>query len=321
MPSFVDGSAFGGTKLFSEGLIPTGNAVYQIPSHKFFALGFARGDQGADKFIANLDNVSSSDSNKISKAILELEESPWGLRSRAYGLVSHNQGTTISFTREEMTSLWANVLGSETVGFDVNRSVMDRFSITWSSQGRFYYGSTLRIERWSLGSTYKELGIFSQSANLSQAKNLLDYSETQNSSLTYALDAFTGIEIADSVRLAIQANRLKTRDLGDVKEVPQFRGGAQIDLGTTVQLTLESDINEAMRIPFPVKQKTSAVSLKVKANTLITFAIGAEKKTMNGQQTTKMGLNAWITGKKHNFGAGFQYGQDTTPMGFTWKIQ
>jgi hypothetical protein len=130
-----------------------------------------------------------------------------------------------------------------------------------------------------------------------------------------------GVEIANSMRLAVQANRLTSRYLGDVEETPQFRVGAQIDLGAMVQLTLESDINESMRMPFPVKQKTASVSLKVKANTLLTFAIGAERKAMNDQQTTIAGLNAWITGRKHHFGVGFQYGQDAAPLGFTWKIQ
>jgi len=318
VPSFVDGPTFGGTKLFSGGLIPVGNAVHQVPPRGFFALGIAGGDQGADRFLASLNDVSGGDPNKINKAILDMEESHWGLRSRAFGLALHDNGTTISLTREEMTSLWAtNVPDSEIIGFDVRRAVLDRFSLTYSSQGKYYYGSTLRVERWSLGSAFREL----EWANLSQAKGLLDYNETQNRSVTYALDAFMGVEIANSLRLAVQANRLTSRDLGDVREAPQFRVGAQIDLGTMVQLTLESDINETMRMPFPVHQKTSAISLNVKANTLIAFAIGAERKTMDGRQTTRMGLNAWITGKNHHFGAGFQFGQDAAPRGGTWKIQ
>jgi hypothetical protein len=213
------------------------------------------------------------------------------------------------------------VLDSETVGFDVRRSVVERFSVSYTSQGKFYYGGTLRIERWGLGSNYQELSAFSPDANLSQAKGLLDYSETQNRSITYAIDTFTGIEIANSLRLAIQANRLTSRRLGDVEEKPQFRAGAQVDLGTMVQLTLESDINEAMRTPFPVMQKSAAVSLKVRANALIAFAIGAERKTMYGRHTVSAGLNAWITGKKNHFGAGFQFGQEKAPWGATWKIQ
>jgi hypothetical protein len=184
VPSFVDGPTFGGSKLFSEGLIPEGSGIHSTPHRGFFALGFSRGEQGADKFMTYLDDISSGDLNKINKAILELVESPWGLRARAYGLALHNHGTTISLTREEMTSLWTNVLDSETVGFDVRSSMVDRFSITYSSQGNIYYGSTLRIERWSLGHTYQELGVFSRDWNLRQAKSLLDYGETQNRCLT-----------------------------------------------------------------------------------------------------------------------------------------
>ena len=317
VPSFVDGPAFGGTKIFSGGLIPVGNALHRTPSRGFFALGIASGDQGADRFLVNLLDLSGDDQNKIKDAISDMEESRWGLRSRAYGLALHDNGATISLTREEMTSLWASVPDSESIAFDVRRSVLDRFSITYYSQGNFYYGGTFRLERWSLGGSFQEL----EGAKLSQAKALLDYNETQNRSVTYAFDAFTGVEIANSVRLALQANRMTSRDLGDVKEAPQFRVGAQIDLGTTVQLTLESDINETMRMPFPVNQKTSVISLSVKANVLIVFTIGAEKKIMDGQQTTRVGLNAWLTGRKHHFGAGFQFGREATPWGGTWKIQ
>jgi hypothetical protein len=222
-----------------------------------------------------------------------------------------------------MTSLWANVSDRETVGFDVRRSVVERATLTSygsSNSGKAVYGGTLRVERWSLGGEYQTLGLFSSDANLSTAAALLDYSETLDSSITYAVDAFTILEIADGVRLAVQTNRVASRDLGDVKEKPQFRAGAQIDLGSAVQLTLESDINEAMRMPFPVMQKTAAASLKVKANDTIAFAVGSERKTLDGQHTIRFGLNAWIKlGKQNYFGAGFQIGQDRTPWGATWK--
>jgi len=320
---FVDSSAFGGTKLFLDGIVPAGGAVHPNYAPGFFALGFATGDQGSAKFMSYLDDVSSGDPGRINNAIAELADSPWGLRSRAYGLAWRDRGAVVSLTREEMTSLWTSVLGSETgtLGFDVRRSVVERFSLTYTSQDRFFYGGTLRIERWGLGNAYQELSAFSLDANLSRAKDLLDYSETQNRSITYAVDAFTGVEIANSLRLALQTNRLASRHLGDIEEKPQFRAGVQIDLGMMAQLTLESDINEAMRVPFPVMQKTALASLKIRANALITFAIGVERKTMDGQQTTNAGLNAWITGRKHRLGAGFQFGQDRSPWGATWKIQ
>jgi hypothetical protein len=324
VPPFVDGPVFGGTRLFSDGLIPSGSAAHNRYSPSYWAFGFAQGNQGAGKFISHLDDFSGDELNKKNNAILELKDAPWGLRSRAYGLALHDSKTTISLTREEMTSLWANVMYSETVGFDARRSVVERIALTSydsSESAKVIYGGTLRIERWSLGGKYQELDLFSQDANLSNAAGLLDYNEAPDSSITYAMDAFTLLEIAEGVRLAVQTNRIVSRNLGDVKENPQFRVGAQIDLGTMVQLTLESDINETMRMPFPAMQKTAAASLKIKANDIIAFAVGAERKTIDGLNTTIFGLNAWIIGKKHRLGLGFQFGQDQTPWGATWRIQ
>ncbi|MDR1841105.1 MAG: hypothetical protein LBQ86_04175 [Holophagales bacterium] len=320
VPPFADGPAFGGTKLFSEELNPWRRSSQTPQAKEFIAFGYSQGEQGADNFMSCLGDFESGNPSKISAAILKLAESPWGLRSRAYGMAISGNGTTLTLSREEMTSLWADAQDSEIAGFgvdfDTRRSVVDRFAVTYSSQGKYYYGSTLRVERWRLGRVYNQLG-----ASLSQAKSLLDYDETQNRNTTYALDAFIGAEIGSGMRLAVKMDRLASRRLWDVEEKPQYRAGLQMDLGAMFQITLESDINEAMRMPFPVDQKTAVASLKVKANSYITFAIGAERKTMDGRNTTRTGINVWITGKKYHLGAGVQLGQDETPWGATWMIQ
>jgi hypothetical protein len=121
--------------------------------------------------------------------------------------------------------------------------------------------------------------------------------------------------------MVFQTDRLASRKLGDLTEKPQYQIGIQIDLGTIAQITLESVVIRAMRWPFPVMQKTATASLKVKANDSITFSLGAVRKTLDARNTTRMGLNVWFTGKSHNLGVGFQFGQDQTPWGSTWKIQ
>lgn len=343
VPPFAESTVFGGSKLFIEEFIPSMSAKIS-PSRKYFAIGFAQGDQGAGKFISGLDDFASGDFQKVNNAVIKLGDAPWGLRSSSYGLSIHERGTTISITRQEMTSLWAYAwFDNETVNFDVRRSVTDKVSISSvgsSKSGAFFYGGTLRIERWNYGNEFKLLRSYPDSnsfaynnldsladaygepweiANINQAKSLLDYDDTPNKNITYALDLFAGLEIAGSLRLAIHSDRLTTRYLGDIEEKPQFRGGAQIDLGSFAQLSLEADLNEAMRVPFPHLRKSESVSLKIKANALITFTIGAERVTLNGHETTRAGLNAWITGKKHRMGMGFQFGQDTTPWGATWR--
>ena len=321
VPPFVDGPVFGGTKLFSEIMLPAGHASRLNSDKGFLAFGYAEGEQGADNFMSYLDDFSSNAPDKISAAISKLADFPWGLRSRAYGLAFSGSPYTVTLSREEMTSLWAKAQNAESVGFDTRRSVVDRLAITYISTGSKYWGSTFRVERRSFGGVYNELSAFSPEANLSRAKGLLDFDETQSRNITYAIDGFAGVEVADGLRLAIHVDRLASRRLWDVHERPQYRAGAQLDLGVMLQLTVESDLNQAMRMPFPVDQKTMAASLKIKANALITFAIGAERKTMDGLRTTKTGLNVWLKGKNFSLGAGFQFGQDKTPWGATWNIQ
>jgi len=322
---FVESPAFGGTSLFADGMIPIGDTPQARSGKDMLAFGYATGEQGADSFMSLLDDFSSGNLDKLNAAILGFADSPWGLRSRAYGLLMLAKNGSSLTPRQEMTSLWAKSQDNQSVGFDTRRSVVDRLAFTYITQGKRYLGSTLRIERWSFGNAYRELGAFTPDAALSQARDLLDYDRIQKrNNITYALDAFVGIELPEGIRLAIHADRLTTKRLGrfgDVEEKPQYRAGAQIDIGALFELTVESDINKAMRMPFPVEQKTMAASLKVKANTLITFAIGIERKTMDSQHTTRTGLNVWITGKKHRVGVGLQLGQNRAPWGATWKIQ
>jgi hypothetical protein len=317
VPPFVEGPVFGGTKLFLDSLTPP------VPNNRgskdYFALGYASGDQAADEFMSYLEDFSGSPS-EIEAAIDGIAQSPWGIRSRAYGLAMRDRSSALSIYKVEMTSLWANVLDRESVGFDVRRCEVICIASTYmGTASKLYYGATLRIERWAMGEDYQEL--HSYDGSLGQAKHLLNFSNTSNSSITYAVDAFAGLEVVDGIRLAASANRMTARNLWDVEEKPQYRIGAQMDLGVLAQLTFEKDINEAKRMPFPVDQKTDAASIKIRANAYITFAVGAERKTMEGGQTTAIGLNAWITGKKNHLGFGFQFGQGQAPMGMTWKRQ
>jgi hypothetical protein len=317
VPPFADGPVFGGTKLFTDGLVPSGAPNKGYPNG-YIAFGYSSGDQAADDFMSYLDDFSKN-IGSLDAAIAALEESPWGLRSRAYGVALHDNSSTLAIYREEMTSLWANVLGTQSVGFDVRRCEAIRVATSYlSTANRFYYGATLRLEQWSMGHDYQEL--HSHDGSLGQAKHLLDFNKTSNKNITYAVDAFVGLEVVDGIRLATHTNRMVTRDLWDVKEKPQFRIGAQIDLGTIAQLTFETDLNKAERMPFPVDQKTAAASIKIKANAYVSFAIGAERKTMGDGQTTTIGLNAWITGKKHHLGFGLHFGQGHAPTGMTWKF-
>ena len=333
LPPSMDGPAFGGSKLFS-GLLAQSDRPFQASPRGYFSLGFTNGDQGAGKFLSSLDSLASINPdafkesiNAFMDAIGELKESKWGMRSRAYGVALHDQNSSLELTREEMTSLWAEAADtdSQVFLFDVRRAVVDRLAASYFSSTKnsvLFYGGTFRVERWRFGSAFREMGaMLPDDSYIGRAKRLLDYKDAPEKCVSYGLDAITGVEIAGGIRLALQTDRLVAKRLWDVEEKPQLRAGVQIDIGSLAKLAIESDINEAMRMPYPIMQKTALASLKVKANALLTFALGAEKKTMDGQSTVRFGLNAWMTGKTSHFGVGFQVGQDIVqaPWGAAWN--
>jgi hypothetical protein len=309
------------------------------PARGYFSAGFATGDQGAGKFLSsldsiagiNLDNFDASEDpiayknaiDTIMNAINELSESKWGMRSRAYGMALHDPNSSLVLTREEITSLWAEAMNSRVFEFDVRRAVVDRFAASYfdaTKNSAFFYGGTFRIERWSFGRTFREMGLPDDSY-IGRAKQLLDFKDASEKSISYGMDAIMGVEIASGIKIALQTDRLAAKRLWDVEEKPQLRAGVQVDIGSLAKLAIESDINEAMRMPYPIMQKTALASLKVNANATLTFALGTERKAMDGQSTVRFGLNAWITGKSSHFGVGFQVGQDIVraPWGAAWN--
>jgi len=324
VPPFIDGPALGGSKLFSGGLSPSSRPFQEMNVRGHFSAGFAMGDQGAGKFLSSLDSLENGDADAFRDALREIGEFKWGMRSRAYGLALYDQRSSLALTREEMTSLWAEAIDGQTFGFDMRRAVVDRFATSYfgsTKNSAFFYGGTFRVERWSFGQDHREMGTLpSDEPYIGRAKYLLDFKDAPENSISYGMDSIIGLEIA-GVRLALQTDRLVAKRLWDVEEKPQIRAGVQVDVGSIVQIAVESDVNEAMRMPYPAMQKTALASLRVRANATLTFALGAERKTMDAKSTVRYGLNAWITGKTSHFGVGFQVGQDIlrAPWGAAWN--
>jgi len=57
-----------------------------------------------------------------------------------------------------------------------------------------------------------------------------------------------------------------------------LRAGLQMDLGSFAQLSVESDINEAARMPFVAKQRTLSASLRVAANPTVQLLLGGQRR-------------------------------------------
>jgi hypothetical protein len=317
-PFFVESPAFGGASMFVRGVSYRGRDARGADADSFFALGYAQGETGADRFFSRLEDLRGGDAEKSEAAARGLMDGPWGARSRGYGLLVCEKGASLALSREETTSLWAlrgpgAANGIE--GFEVRRAVGERLSVGYAGRsGAVLYGSTLRLERWALGAT--RCGLPGPLPD-----DLFGYTETQRRNFSYAMDAFLGAELAAGLRFGVQANRLDARRLGDVEEGPQYRAGVQIDIGQAAQLTVERDINEAARLPFPAPQRSESASLRIRANGLVTLSAGAERRFLGGASSLRFGAAAWLTGKRHRVGAGFQFGGDGQAWGAAWRMQ
>ena len=94
----------------------------------------------------------------------------------------------------------------------------------------------------------------------------------------------------------------------------------ELDLGTTVRLNVDSDINETMRMPFPVRQRTSTASLRIAPSPSITLILGAERRSMAGENLIRAGATIFVHGRTWHIGAGFQAGQDRPMKGAALSV-
>lgn len=320
--------------MFLEGISYCGRQTRSGGADSFFALGYSQGDFGADGFFSHMEDLKSSDTEKMESGGRGIKDNPWGMRSRGFGMLVCENGASVALTREETTSLWAigsakaagGASGVDAIdaidGFDVRRVVGERLTLGYTGRSNaMLYGSTIRVERWALGATRCGPQGFSSIGGADvNFEDPLDYNETQRRNFSYALDTFLGVEPASGLRLGVQANRLAARRLGDIEERPQYRAGLQIDVGQSARLTLEKDINESARLPFPEPQRSEAMSLKIRANGAATFSVGAERKTIGEASAIRYGAALWLTGKKHHIGAAFRFGDGGSPWGVTWKM-
>jgi len=328
-PLFTDGSAFGGSEVFSEGLNPLANSARfkQAPNGYYFT--FVDGDQRAQNNKSILDSTSSADPAAASAALGQLADAPWALRTRAYGLAALKDGASLALTREELNGLLAypdlaNLgagLGANTSYLDGRRATVDRLSV--GGGGPVQQGSTtamganLRIERWAMGEATASYG----AGGFGTAPaDLLGASGTTDKSWNVALDAGLVLEVAQGVRLGVTASQLNPKHLWDVYLQPQFRAGLQLDLGQMTRLTLESDLNSVERLPFPVKQQSSAASVRFALSPAALLMAGVEQKKIDGASVTRIGASLQIRTDSLMLGFGFQAGQDRPMKSMTLMV-
>jgi hypothetical protein len=327
-PMFTDGPAFGGSKVFSEGVNPLGNpARYgQAPPGYYFT--YLNGDQESKDTESTLNNMGSSDPASMAT----LANAPWALRTTAYGFAAAKNGGSLTLTREQFNGLVAYPdqnpanfgagLANNQSYLDGRRATVDRLSV--GGGGPVQNGSTtamglsLRVERWAMGDTV--LDYVPLNPYPSAVSTLLDGTSTTVSSWNMALDAGLVLELAQGVRLGVSADQINPKHLWDVYLQPQFRAGLQLDLGQIAKLSLESDLNSVERMPFPVKQQSSSASLRFSLSTAAAFLVGVERRKVDAVDVTNIGGTLQIRTDSLLLGIGFQAGQDRPMKGATFMV-
>ena len=304
--SFADGPAFGGSKVFSEGLDPLGNSARfdQVPAGWY--AGWESGDAKPRGFKADSDALaqalSSGDTAATARALQTLQDLPFPLRREAFGLeYAATGGLRFAVGRESLTGALpgTDALSPATT---VRRVDVDRIVTgAGSGDGTTAYGFTVRIERAHLGM---------QSLSGVPLDATLSFNSTDHSTWSLTTDAGFSTLLTQGLRFGLTTSRLIPRHFWDVYERPQARAGFELDLGSAARLSVEGDLNEAARLPLPQKQKTLSSSLRILATPTVTLMVGAERRTVGGRSSTLAGVSVRIATAPLMLGLGFQFGDD-----------
>ena len=311
-PLFTDGTAFGGSKVFSEGMNPLGNAARYGEAPDGYYFTYVDGDQRAKDNKSALANVATNPS--------ALADAPWAERTRAYGFASAKGGANFALTREETNSMVYHPDAAVSSSYlDGRRTIVNRLSV--GGGGAVEKGSStalginLRVERWQMGQTVEPYASFG-----SAESDLMDASGTSAKSWNLGLDAGLVLELTQGVRLGVSADQINPKHLWDVYLQPQFRAALQLDLGTSAKLTLEGDINSVERMPFPVKQQATAASLRFAISSSATLLLGAERRKVDDASITQGGATLQIKTSSLLLAFGFQAGQDRPMKSLTLMV-
>jgi len=342
-PLFNDGTAFGGSKVFSEGLSPLSNPARFDQSPAGWYLSVVDGDRRSQDNKTILQDTLSTDPVAASAALARLKDSPWALRTRAYGLTMVKEGTNFGYTREEFHSALAAVdldpthlgtadfLKANTSSLDGRRVIVDRVHFGGGTLASgTAAGFNLRLERWSMGTVAPLLNMQPDVQTLLPGQTFpfpysaddyaLGHSRTDRRTLMASFDAGFTTLLADGLRFGVMADQLNAKRLWDVDMKPQYRAALQLDMGPNTQLTLESDINSAMRMPFPVKQQASAASLRYQVSPAVIFLVGAERRKIGDSNTTRVGASLQLRTPTLLLSFGFQAGQDRPLKGLNLMV-
>lgn len=282
--SFADGTALGGSSVFSSGENPRANPARfdQMPDGVYLA-----GDLGDLKPRGATDPTSP----------------PWALREKTYGLAwAWTGGVRFGFTHEDLRGIFATTDSAvPQISLDARQAVVDRIYAGAGSQaGHTALGFTARLER-----------VRSGQAAPGDPEVALDGVGLGHSVTSVTLDAGLIQELNPRFRFGLTLDRIAPRRFGDLKEDPQARAGLQVDLAPSLKLSFESDLNAAERLPLPVKRRIVAASLRMEVSSTAFFTLGAERRRYEGApQSTVFGAAFHLRLAPLALSLGLRFGDD-----------
>ena len=154
--SFADGTAFGGSTVFSDGENPRANPARfdLLPMGWYAGLDFGdlkpRGEGVVSESVAQ----ALASGGALRSALSQLASKPWAQREKVYGLArAWEGGVRFGYTHEDLRGTFAAVDPvAANATFDARQAVVDRLYAGAGSQaGRSALGFTVRLERVRYG--------------------------------------------------------------------------------------------------------------------------------------------------------------------------
>lgn len=285
--SFADGTAFGGSSVFSTGENPRANPARFDQVQEGLYLGVDLGDlkpRGAHDAATQVFGAES-DPIQLPAAMASLSAHPWSIREKAYGLAwAWTGGVRFGYTREDLRGTFATVDATlPQITLDARQAVVDRlYAGAGSLAGHTAMGFTVRVERVRFGQEAFALQPAPGQIQLGDPEAPLDGLARTHSVTSATLDLGFIQDLGQSFHVGLMLDRIASRRFGDLKEAPQARAGLQVDLTPSWKLSLESDLNAAERLPLPVKRRVDAASLRLELSPAAFLTLGAERHRIEG---------------------------------------
>lgn len=298
--SFADGTAFGGSRVFSSGENPMGNpARYdQLPEGVYLGADWGDHTPHGTTQAGNDLMAAETDPSLLPAALTGLTNHPWAARERSYGLAwAWTGGLRVGYTHDDLRGTFTTVdLSGGNAILDARQAVVDRLYAGAGSQaGRSALGFTVRVERVRFGQDLAALQPQPGQTQSGDPTAPLNGLPMDHSVTSATVDFGYLYEFSPAVRGGLTLDRLAGRRYGDLKEDPQARAGLQVDFTPSVKLSLESDLNAAERLPFARKARVSAASLRLDLTASAFLTLGAERRSYEGAPSAT------------TFGASFHY--------------